>query len=457
MNRCSPEFISSAAAIVGESFLELNPRALRSGSRDCFHFSPVLTPLLDDCQAEAIAYPATEAELRALLALSVEHSVPVTPRGGGTGNYGQGVPLQGGLMINTRRFNRIISLDADAARVEAGVNLWTIEQQAAEHGAELRMFPSTIGTSSAAGFITGGSGGIGSITWGMLRDLDNVRQVSILTCEAEPRRIELRGPEQLRDVLHNCGLTAFVTEVTFALAPRQDWHQYIFACEDFDTAMRAGASVAADSSISKRLVSAFEWPIPAYFKPLVKRDACPEGKSLVFLISSLAPEAASAYMEELGGSLTFHQPPPEGPLKGKGFQIYDFTWNHTTQWAMKYDPGLTYLQEGFDLQRIHEQVTQRREVFGDQVQTHIEFVGDPVSGDIRAAGLSVVRFQGNQQLQDLIDYCEANGIGIANPHTHFLDEDTRWYNNGMLAAKDRWDPQHLLNPGHLHALEQAGG
>ncbi len=455
MNRCSPEFLSAAADITGAPFLELGPRALRSGSRDCFHFSPVLTPLLDDCQAEAIAFPASQDELAALIALSVRHGVPVTPRGGGTGNYGQGVPLQGGLMINTRRMNRVIALDADHARVEAGVNLWSIEQQAAEHGGELRMFPSTIGTSSAAGFITGGSGGIGSINWGMLRDLDNIRAVSILTCEENPQRVELRTKDELRDVLHNCGLTAFVTEVDFALAPRRDWHQYVFASADFDIVLSAGVQVAGDAGVGKRLCSAFEWPVPSYFKPLVKRGACPQGQSLLFLISDQPPDEVEPYMAALGMAMTYHQPPPELPLAGKGFQIYDFTWNHTTQWAMKYDAGLTYLQESFVVERLHEQVAARRAIYGDSAQTHIEFVRDPVADEVRAAGLSVVRFEDKDSLWQLMAWSEEHGISIANPHTHFLDEDPRWYNEGMLSAKDRWDPRHLLNPGHLHALESA--
>ncbi|TGD74593.1 FAD-binding oxidoreductase [Mangrovimicrobium sediminis] len=455
MNRCSPEFLSAAADIVGAQFLELAPRALRSGSRDCFHFSPVLTPLLDDCQADAIAFPASQEELAALITLAVREQVPLTPRGGGTGNYGQGVPLHGGLMINTRRMNRIIDLDADHARVEAGVNLWTIEQRAADCGGELRMFPSTIGTSSAAGFITGGSGGIGSVNWGMLRDLDNVRGVSILTIEEQPQRVELGGQEALRDVLHNCGLTAFVTEVDFALAPRRDWQQYIFAAPDFATVVAAGAAAAADPALSKRLVSAFEWPIPSYFKPLVKREACPEGEALLFLISDQDPDTVGAWMAERGLRNTYHQPAPELPLGGKGFQIYDFTWNHTTQWAMKFDPSLTYLQEGFDMARLQEQLDLRKAKYGDSVQTHLEFVTDPESGAVRAAGLAVVRFENKDALWELMAWSEENGITIANPHTHYLDEDVRWYNPGMLTAKDRWDPQHLLNPGHLHALEQA--
>ncbi len=456
MTACTSDFLTACSAVVGSDNLSVDEKTLISGSRDCYHFSPVLKPQLDGRTAEAIAYPKTQAELVELIKLSVAAGVPVTPRGGGTGNYGQGVPLHGGLMINTRRMDEIIALDSEHAHVEAGTRLWTIEQEAAAHNAELRMFPSTIATSSAAGFIAGGSGGIGSVQWGMLRDTGNIRQVSILTNEANPRRIELTEPDAMADVLHNCGLTAFVTEVSFSLAPKVQWHQYVYAYDTFDDALESGYAVATDRELQKRLVTAFEWPVPSYFVPLVRRDACPEGKALVFLMTALEPDDMADYMAGRGkatGERTLHIAPDPEPSPRKGFQIYDFTWNHTTQWAMKADPELTYLQEGYETARFVEQLRERKARYGDQVQGHVEFIYDSTAGEIRAGGLSVVQYKGKDDLWGIIDFSEQIGMQISNPHTHFLDDDTRWYGDNFLAAKDRWDPEHLLNPGHLRSLE----
>ena len=297
---CTPAVLARIAAIVGDDNIRTESKTLKSGSRDCFHFSPVLIPQLEECQAEAIVYPATEAELVQVIAAAVEARVAIVPRGGGTGNYGQGVPMRGGLLVNTRRMNTIFSLTADSAHVAAGVNLWAIERDAAAVGGELRMFPSTIRTSSAAGFITGGSGGVGSIQWGMLRDADNIRHARIVTIEAEPKCIDLRTPEELRDVLHNCGLTAFVTEVTFALAPKTRWHQYVLAFDDFAGCLAWGEKLARDEALHKRLCTVFEWPIPLYFTPMVKRDACPDGKALLFLITDRDPAAVDALMAGSG-------------------------------------------------------------------------------------------------------------------------------------------------------------
>lgn len=456
MTHCSPNFLDQLTFIVGENNVKTAERALKSGSRDCFHFSPVLKPQLEDSLAEAIVFPETQDQLIALIALAYKEKVPITPRGGGTGNYGQGVPMDGGLMINTRRMNRIIELTAEKAHVEAGTNLWTVERESAAVGAELRMFPSTIGTSTAAGFITGGSGGIGSVSWGMLRDADNILHARIVTVEEQPKVIDLTSPEQLADVLHNCGLTAFVTEVTFALAPKTDWHQHIYAFDDFESALQAGQDLANDSSLKKRLTTVFEWPIPSYFMPLVRRDACPDGKSLLFLISDRDPDQLAPLMSQYQTSQTFHLPPSAAVGINKGFQIYDFTWNHTTQWAMKANPNLTYLQDAFDPERVFSQLRERKERYGDQIHTHIEFIKTG-EGTMLPAGLSLLDYRSKDQLWEIIEYCESKGIRISNPHTHFLDDDNRWYGDNFLSAKQRWDPAQLLNPGHLKSLEKDRG
>ncbi|MCB0081990.1 MAG: hypothetical protein KDE47_13705, partial [Caldilineaceae bacterium] len=138
-----------------------------------------------------------------------------------------------------------------------------------------------------------------------------------------------------------------------------------------------------------------------------------------------------------------------------GWQLSDFSWNHTTLWAMKADPQLTYLQDALDPQRVHEQLRLRKERFGDDVLEHVEFM--KMRGRIGPQALSVVRFHSKEQLWALMAWCEEHGIRVANPHTHRLDEDMRWNGQPILDAKARWDPHSLLNPGHLAALEESRG
>ena len=70
---------------------------------------------------------------------------------------------------------------------EPGVRLGVLENEARKVGWELRCYPSTIVKASLGGFLGGGSGGIGSVAHGNLRDFQTVRAIEAVTMEAEPR------------------------------------------------------------------------------------------------------------------------------------------------------------------------------------------------------------------------------------------------------------------------------
>lgn len=98
-------------------------------------------------------------------------------------------------------------IKSGVARVEAGVKLAALDKKARETGWEMRMVPSTYRTATIGGFIAGGSGGIGSINYGQLRDRGNINAIRVVTMEDEPRAIELRGDE-IHKVNHAWGLMA---------------------------------------------------------------------------------------------------------------------------------------------------------------------------------------------------------------------------------------------------------
>ena len=80
--------------------VEDNPAIVKQKSRDFFWYSPVLKRQLDDVTADLVVSPKTEAEVIEVLKACFEEGVPVTPRGSGTGNYGQAMPLSGGVVLS---------------------------------------------------------------------------------------------------------------------------------------------------------------------------------------------------------------------------------------------------------------------------------------------------------------------------------------------------------------------
>src|SRR5271156_2206695 len=151
---------------IGAIRSEDNPVLVKQKSRDFYWYSPVLKRELDAVTADIVVSPTSEAEVARTLGAAYELGIPVTPRGSGTGNYGQAMPLTGGVLLNLADMNRVRSIHPGRVVCEPGVILADVDKATAASGQELRMFPSTRNTASVAGFVAGGSGGGGSIRGG---------------------------------------------------------------------------------------------------------------------------------------------------------------------------------------------------------------------------------------------------------------------------------------------------
>src|SRR6185312_12434502 len=87
--------------------IEDNPAIVKQKSRDFFWYSPILKAELDHVTADIVVTPKEEAEVIRVLRACYRHDVPVTTRGSGTGNYGQAMPLSGGLVLNLAEMNKV--------------------------------------------------------------------------------------------------------------------------------------------------------------------------------------------------------------------------------------------------------------------------------------------------------------------------------------------------------------
>ena len=449
------ELKSELRALVGAANLIDSGDTLETLSKDFYWYSPVLKRQLEDKVADMAVRPASQAELRSVVAACCRARVPVVARGAGTGNYGQCVPLYGGVVVDFSRMDRIISLDGGVARVEAGARLGTIETEARKAGWELRSMPSTWMKCTMGGFLCGGSGGIGSITWGGNNAPGNVKSLTMMTCEEEPRLVRLEEEESLK-ALHTYGTTGLMVEVEMRLAPKVDYDQLILSAADWDRLLDWTDGAARRIEWRKRLVTQFEWPIPSYFRPLAKHLRT--GDSISFLLVDRAQaDEAVASAAAAGIDCVYRKPltdPPRPPF------LTDYTWNHTTLWAIKADPSITYLQSGFG-QNFREQFAELRRRFPGEILFHLEWTagnakmmrGNAVARNpdsIVCGGIPLIFFKSEERLNEILRCCDEIGVFIANPHTYFLEEGGRHANIAdKRAFKAEVDPAALLNPGKM--------
>jgi FAD/FMN-containing dehydrogenase len=428
------------------------PPALDRLSHDFYWYSPILRPRLADKTADIAVQPVSVDEVLAVMRYAGRHEVPVTVRGAGTGNYGQCVPLQGGIVLDLSLMDNLEEITPDGVAVcQPGLRLGVLETEARKRGWELRMYPSTLVKASVGGFLAGGSGGIGTVAHGGLRDFDTVRAFEVVTMEEEPRILLREGPA-VHEILHAWGTNGVLAKIWFALAPAVEWVQVTAAFDTYDQAFSFAENIAVDPAWTKRLVTTFEWPIPAFFTPVKK--IIREGKALVLvMIETAQVDALHKTAHRACGEVTFtgaYDGPRTQPL------LSDYTWNHTTLWAMKADPAYTYLQCGFSARNCREQFRLLRERYGMEILFHIEFMknGD---GIVYPGSIPVVRFTTEERLNDMISYCRSIGVFVANPHVNYLEDGGRFReDNIQLRAKEKYDPRGLLNPGKMISFHREG-
>jgi len=121
---------------------------------------------------EVVAKPENAGELATLLRICNNHSVPVTPRGGGTGLSGGALPVYGGLLISMERFNKIIEIDERnlQATIEPGVITQVFMDAVAEKGLLYPVDPSSKGSCFMGGNLAHGSGGPRVVKYGTIRE-----------------------------------------------------------------------------------------------------------------------------------------------------------------------------------------------------------------------------------------------------------------------------------------------
>ena len=421
-------------------------------STDFHTYSPVLEPLLSPCRAQLAIRVHSLDELRQVVSACARHTVPLTLRGAGTGNYGQCVPLAGGLVIDLSGLRQLRQLDpiSGVFTAEAGITLAALDLQLTERGRGLRLAPSTLRSSSLGGFIAGGAGGVGSLRWGFLRDAGNLLGLEVMTVEPEPRLLQLDA-EASAPLNHAYGTNGILTALTLPSCAAVDWQQLVVGFMSWEAALDTLQELSHTALLLNN-AALLEAPVAAAL-PWPSGCTPPRaGEHRLLLLA--APDAMAvlpAWLAARGGTLQWQEP----QAGGRGLPLRELCWNHTTLHWRGSHPDWTYLQLLLpaDPQPALAALRQR---WGQDLLWHLEAVRQ--HGAVRLSGLPLVRFRGVGALADLIDHCRALGVLVFDPHECSVEDGGMGQiDPAQVAAKAAHDPAGLLNPGKLRGwLERAG-
>ncbi|MBB3180547.1 FAD-binding oxidoreductase [Variovorax sp. Sphag1AA] len=421
----------------------VSPGQRKQLSKDFYWYSPILTEQLAGCVADLVVKVSTEDDVRQAAAVAAKWKLPITVRAGGTGNYGQCVPLEGGLVLDVTQMSRVLEIGDGRVRVQAGARMHDIELAVAETGQALRMWPSTWHVASIGGFIAGGFGGIGSIRHGILRDPGNLLRARVMTVEREPRIIELHGDE-IQQVHHAYGTNGVITEVEVALSPTVEWVHCIALFDTYRRVLDFGVA-ASTPSLELFLLSAVDARFSPYYAMLGSHF--PPDKHAMFAM--VAPDSMAdfrALVEAHGGSISLEG--TEAQLHAAGLPpAYECAYNHTTLQALKVDRTWTYLQVAYAQPFDPAVVDRHIAIFGDDVLQHHEFAR--AGGEYGTFAILLVRWKGEAHQYEVIREIESQGgCQIFNPHVVTIEDGgMKTIDTQQIDFKKRSDPMGLMNPG----------
>ncbi len=121
---------------------------------------------------EVVLQPGTVEEVSAIMKYCNEQLLPVTPRGAGTGLSGGALPVHGGVVLDMKRFNKILHIDKRNFQVTTEPGMITQELQEAlrAEGLFYPPDPASKGSCFIGGNVSENSGGPRAVKYGVVKD-----------------------------------------------------------------------------------------------------------------------------------------------------------------------------------------------------------------------------------------------------------------------------------------------
>jgi glycolate oxidase len=105
---------------------------------------------------DAVVFPETTADVKAIVEIAAELKVPIIPKGGGSNRTGMLVPVTGGIVVDTIRMNHIVEVSVPNlyVTVQPGITLKDLEEELAKHGLALNQEQGSFRVATIGGSIS---------------------------------------------------------------------------------------------------------------------------------------------------------------------------------------------------------------------------------------------------------------------------------------------------------------
>ena len=215
LSRLKPQHLAHLASVVGDEHLSTVPADLDQHARDqSFH---------EAHRPAAVVWPGSTQEVSQILRYAERQRIPVTPWGAGTSLEGNPIPLYGGLSLDMRRMQRILTVRPEDFQVEVQAGTLYKDMNVALAGHGLFFAPDPGANASIGGMVANNAAGTRTLRYGTTKD--NVLRLEVVLASGEVLHAGTHASKTSSgyDLVHlfvgSEGTLGVVTEATLRLAP----------------------------------------------------------------------------------------------------------------------------------------------------------------------------------------------------------------------------------------------
>lgn len=248
--------VNGLAEIVGAKYVAGEDFILLTYTND-FSVSPPKMPL-------AVVKPGTTEEVARVMEFANRHKLPVTPRGGGSAQEGGCLAVEGGIVLETLRLNKILAIEEHlgTVTVEAGVTFGRLMGTLEQKGWKIGIAPSGALAGTVGAHLSRPGVGWGNVKYvsqgdqvlGLKAVLPTGRIVETGTAanpDAVPFFRYALGPDLTGLFIGAEGAYGIVTEATLRMYPYPE-QIYLerFMAKDLETAVNIFRELAVNNLVT---------------------------------------------------------------------------------------------------------------------------------------------------------------------------------------------------------------
>ena len=174
-----------------------------------------------------VCWPASTKEVSDIVKIANEEKVPITPFGEGSGVVGGAIPIDGGIIVDLKRMDKISEINYQNLTVTAqtGINLTNLETELNRKQYTMGHFPQSFYCSSLGGNLSTRAAGEFSTKYGKIDDIvisleAVLPQGEIIKSKTVPK--SSTGPAVERLLLGAEGTLGIITEATLKIWPKPE-------------------------------------------------------------------------------------------------------------------------------------------------------------------------------------------------------------------------------------------